>query len=86
MLLKMMPTLNDIDVVVRQVKDTSWAVRIPGTDVADGQGGADTSLNSGKGNGRRCRLGPHLKRAPVHHLEMPGRRVDRPPLHQRRGG
>jgi hypothetical protein len=50
MLLKMMPTLNDIDVVVRQVGDTSRGVRIPGMDAADGQGGADTSSDSGKGN------------------------------------
>jgi hypothetical protein len=57
MLLKMMPTLNDIDVVVRQVRDTSWAVRIPGTDATDGQGGADTSSNSGKGNGKAVSSG-----------------------------
>jgi hypothetical protein len=52
MLLKMMPTLDDINVTVWQVGDTSWGMRIPGTDAANNQGGADTSSDSNKGKGK----------------------------------
>jgi hypothetical protein len=44
-LLKEMPTLDDTDVIVQQVRDASWDVQIPETDDAGSQRGA----GSGKG-------------------------------------
>jgi hypothetical protein len=52
MLLKTMPTLDDNNVMVRKVRDTSRGVRITIMDATGGQGGAGTSLDSGKGKGK----------------------------------
>jgi hypothetical protein len=43
-LLKQMPTLDEIDIAVRQTRDMSYCVQIPGTDAADGRRTADTTL------------------------------------------
>jgi hypothetical protein len=58
-LLKEMPTLDDIDVAVRQVRDASWGVQIPRMDDtgvqvprrddSGGQGGSDPTPRPGKG-------------------------------------
>jgi hypothetical protein len=47
-LLKEMPTLDDIDVVVRQVRDASWGVQIPIMDGVGGQRSAGPSSGSSK--------------------------------------
>jgi hypothetical protein len=52
LLLKQMPTLNEIDIAVRHADDTSRGVQIPGTDAAGGQRSADTTLGSDKGKGK----------------------------------
>jgi hypothetical protein len=60
-LLKEMPTLDDKDVVVRQVGDMSWGVQVRGTDAADGQGGPSTTSGSGNGKEKEVSTGPSPK-------------------------
>jgi hypothetical protein len=48
-LLKDMPKLDDIDVIVQQIRDASQGVKIPKIDDADGQRGMGPTSGSGKG-------------------------------------
>jgi hypothetical protein len=61
LLLKQMPTLDGIDVIVRQVGDTSWGVQICDTDAAIGQDGMGATLGSGKGKEKELSIGPAPK-------------------------
>jgi hypothetical protein len=49
LLLKEMPTLDDVDITARQTGDQSCGVNIPGTDAAGGRRSADTTSRSSKG-------------------------------------
>jgi hypothetical protein len=51
-LLRVMPTLDDIDITARQRGDESWGVQIPGADIAGSQGGASTGPSSDKEKGK----------------------------------
>jgi hypothetical protein len=49
LLLKELPTLEDIDITTQQMGDQSRCVHIPGTDAIGGQRSADTTSSLGKG-------------------------------------
>jgi hypothetical protein len=52
LLLKHMPTLDDIDVAMWQVGDMSQGMQIHDTDSTDGQGSTGASSSSSKGKGK----------------------------------
>jgi hypothetical protein len=61
MLLKEMPTLDDIDVAVRQVRDVSRGMQIPGTDDAGSQRGAGPTSGPAMGKEKVVTFGPAPK-------------------------
>jgi hypothetical protein len=60
-LLKEMPTLDDIDVVVWQIRDASPGVQIHRMDATEGQMGASTTSGSNKGKEKVATTGPAPK-------------------------
>jgi hypothetical protein len=61
MLLKEMPTLDDIDVAVRQVRDVSRGMQIPGTNDAGSQRGAGPTSGPAMGKEKVATFGPAPK-------------------------
>jgi hypothetical protein len=55
------PTLDDIDVVVRPVGDMSYGMQICDTDVTGGRAGVSTTSGSGKGKEKEVLTGPAPK-------------------------
>jgi hypothetical protein len=60
-LLKVMPTLDDMDIIVKQVGDTSQGVQIHRTDAADSHWGAGTNSSSSMGKEKVVTTGPAPK-------------------------
>jgi hypothetical protein len=61
LLLKEIPTLDDIDIIVRQRGDQSRGMHILGTDAAGSRRSATTAMGSGKGKERIASSGSPSK-------------------------